>query len=418
VRRHAALAALAVAGAAGLASPARGQVFSVAPGGPTGLESNFLYITVGTGHQQVGGGPGMRLPSPADDIDAISYNTDHPLDVHFEWTWWFSVDSSSLGLPPEVLPGFNVANQAAAGQQASDIFMATEGFDADTGVLPVPPSMGRNDNALVINQSPQYPRDLRLRPLRSPHLPAPPGADQDELNAALRGQPPVPGQRLYFSLTADSPSLPDVVPGIIPSGATIYTDVNLNQPNTENVYAPALALGLSPIDDIAALVVFDENENGIYDGPDAVYFTLHRGSPSLAQFGGSAASILVSRLGEVALAVEHHILGLAFNDQIDALDVAEIVGDSVLATIEEELGPICAADLSGHANPNLPGLGTPDGALSNEDFFCFLIFFSTGNPRADMTTSAIAGTPGYGVPNGVINNEDFFYYLDQFAQGC
>ena len=416
--RRALVIAVTLGAGAMVAPMASAQVFSVGPGGPSGLLSNRLYVTQATGPVVVGGGAGMGLQSFFDDLDAISYNAEPPADLHIEWQWWFSVDSGSLGLPPEVLPGFNVANQAALRQVAGDIFMSTEAFDPDTGLLPPPISLGLNNNALVINQAERYPGVFLLLPNVPPFLSAPVGSDQDEVNAAMRGDPPGPGQRVYFSLAAGSPSLPLVVPGVVPSGANIFADVDVNNPGSETLYAQAGTLGLVINDDIDGLVVFDQDENGVYNAFDAVYFTLTRGSPSLANFGGSAASILRSRFGVVTLAVEHTFLGLAFNDAIDGLDIVELVGDSALLTIESELGPFCAPDISGHANPALPGLGTPDGVVNNEDFFCYLIFFAAGNARADMTTGAIPGSPGYGVPNGIINNDDFFFFLNIFVAGC
>lgn len=413
---------VALAAAAGAAASA--QVFSVEFGGPSPLGSNLLYASPGGVPVFIGGGPGLGAPQPLDDINAISRNAELLLDFHDDFAWWFSVDSGSIGLPPEwwpeVLPGFNVQNQAAGRQQAGDIFMSTEGFNLEIGLLPSPPSMGLFNNALVINQAAQYPRFLGLLPQAGPAVVVPAGTPQDEVNGAMRGEELSPGEPFYFSLRSGSPSLPNVVPGVVPSAANIYYDRQVNVPGTESVFATFFDLGLQIEDDISSMVVFEENDNGVYDGGDTVFFTLAPGSPSLLLFGGSAANILRSRFGVTTLFVEHDLLGLAFGDHIDALDIVPIVGGSVLATIELEFtGPDpCVPDLTTTAIPTALGFGTPDGVLNNDDFFCYLLLFVAGDPRADMTTGAIPGVPGYGVPNGVITNDDFFYYLTQFAQGC
>ncbi len=79
----------------------------------------------------------------------------------------------------------------------------------------------------------------------------------------------------------------------------------------------------------------------------------------------------------------------------------------------------CRPDLTTGAIPGLPGYGTPNGTLNNDDFFYYLSQFAAGNLAvADLTNGAVPGTPGYGVPNGTLNNDDFFYYLTLFAAGC
>mgnify|MGYP001203513439 CR=1 FL=1 len=84
-----------------------------------------------------------------------------------------------------------------------------------------------------------------------------------------------------------------------------------------------------------------------------------------------------------------------------------------------ELDPPCAPDITSGAIPGQPGYGVPNGVLSNDDFFAFLIEFTGGNLAiADLTSTAVVGAPGYGIPDGQINNDDFFYYLTIFSAGC
>jgi len=80
--------------------------------------------------------------------------------------------------------------------------------------------------------------------------------------------------------------------------------------------------------------------------------------------------------------------------------------------------PPCPADLTTGAVSGMPGYGVPNGVLTNDDFFFYLIQFASGNPAADLTNTAVRGSEGFGDPNGIINNDDFFYYLYVFSRGC
>ncbi|MCA9288501.1 MAG: hypothetical protein KDA05_07945 [Phycisphaerales bacterium] len=83
------------------------------------------------------------------------------------------------------------------------------------------------------------------------------------------------------------------------------------------------------------------------------------------------------------------------------------------------VAPSCRPDLTTTAIPGEPGFGEPDGVLTNDDFFFYLLAFAEADLGvADLTTTAIPGTPGYGEPDGVLTNDDFFYYLNLFAEGC
>ncbi|MCA9287588.1 MAG: hypothetical protein KDA05_03330, partial [Phycisphaerales bacterium] len=282
-----------------VAASARAQLLCVQSGGPSGLQGNGVYFASAMGTPAlVGGGAGMRIGQPQDQLDAISRNALEPTDFFGEFPFWFSVDDGSIGLPPDsfvdFLPPFSVTDQAMNRQHPADIFMSTEGFQRVTGLIMGPPSLGLFNNALVINQSEQYPRAWGLEPVANPPATVPIGVARDEIVGASRGVPPSPGQLFYYSLTAGSPSLPLVVPGVVPSGANIFVDTDINAPGTEQLYAMFNQLGLAIEDDINAMVVFDQGTLGQYDLDDEVYFTLKPGSPSLVLFGGSGANVLLS----------------------------------------------------------------------------------------------------------------------------
>ncbi|MBX3363379.1 MAG: choice-of-anchor B family protein [Phycisphaeraceae bacterium] len=100
--------------------------------------------------------------------------------------------------------------------------------------------------------------------------------------------------------------------------------------------------------------------------------------------------------------------------------VVEAAVDGVeVFRIECEDAPVCAADLSGSADPNDPWYGVPDGIVDASDFFYYLDqFVSGGIDVADLTGSSDPNDASYGVPDGVIDAADFFYYLDLFVAGC
>jgi len=80
---------------------------------------------------------------------------------------------------------------------------------------------------------------------------------------------------------------------------------------------------------------------------------------------------------------------------------------------------LCAADLTGSADPNSPDFGIPDGVLDATDFFFYLDRFAADDLSvADLTGSIDPNSPAFGIPDGLIDASDFFFYLDLFAQGC
>ncbi|MFQ5807249.1 MAG: hypothetical protein ACE5I3_12440, partial [Phycisphaerae bacterium] len=219
----------------------------------------------------------LSLFDPADDVDALALGA---LDVGTEDTFAiiFSVDRDALGaVPPDpnmVAFGFpfNVQDQAIKNQAASDAFMPLFLLDR---FGPIPPQPGRSrsaNNTLVINGGDAGGVDFRLHPQGlSPSTPNPPGSSQSDADSASGTEPPPalraaddgtarrPGyDAIFFALTAGSPSLP-TLPGT-GSGADIYLDTDPAGPGGETLYAEPAVLGLTPEDDIDAMLIFENGD--------------------------------------------------------------------------------------------------------------------------------------------------------------
>jgi|GEM_PF-4513585 len=90
-----------------------------------------------------------------------------------------------------------------------------------------------------------------------------------------------------------------------------------------NTFASTTALGLSAGDDVNAVVVWDDNGNGEFDGSDQILFSLAQGSAALTSNPTwSAADVFsINAGGSASLFASHTDLGLEFNDDIDALEL-------------------------------------------------------------------------------------------------
>jgi hypothetical protein len=222
-----------------------------------------------------------------------------------------------------------VFDQGAAGNQqaAGDAFVSTEAFSRAGIIAGFPPSPGLFNNALVINQSPSYVKDFELLPVASPGVPllAVPLDD-------VVGGGPVPTSLLtdlYFTLDAASPALTGAYAGFsTPSGADIFFDPTpddlLGVAGDETLFASAIALGLLTGDEIDGLVVFDDDDDGVFGGTDQVLFSLAAGSPTLILLGASPADVLSITFGGVigvyATATE---FGLDVDDELNMLELPE-----------------------------------------------------------------------------------------------
>jgi hypothetical protein len=281
--------------------------------------------------------PGWKLGAglPGDDLDGLMLATnDIPIGVPF--TLLFSVDRQTVGVatpdPTLVFLGvpYNVLDQAARGHAAGDEYMGLQQFIRNGAALRA--DTRSFNSVLVRNNFDEGGTDLSAQPpTHASDYSGPTSQDNADsasaAPAAVRTDRTVPP--VYFSLRSDSPSL-HVLPGWqYPSGATIFYNPDPQNAAPTEVYATFYQLGLTPADDIDALLIVDGNHNGQFDAPDTVLFSLTRESPSLATIMGAssvaaAADVFEVSPGELPYALAPAAffgLGQPF-DNIDALDFA------------------------------------------------------------------------------------------------
>lgn len=73
----------------------------------------------------------------------------------------------------------------------------------------------------------------------------------------------------------------------------------------------------------------------------------------------------------------------------------------------------CAADLDGDGV--LANGGTPDLAVTMDDFRFMLAAFEAGDLQADLDDD---GQPATGTPDGAVTIEDLLFFLARFEAGC
>ena len=305
-------------------------LFSVAPGGHSGLGSELIYSA---GPTAIAGGAAMGLVS-GDDIDGFS----EPALLTIA-RLRFSVAPSSTGDPlKNTISGYpaNVTDEAllVPQQVAGDIFSMTEAVTPG-GIISGSPSLSEFNNYKVINQS-----DLGL-------LPANGGSEDDVDGGGCALIDPVNGSlvipQLYFTLSATSPSL-STLSGSSGSGADIFFDptpgLSDGTGGDETLFASAADLGLSQNDDIDALLMLDNDYNGLLSHGDQLFFSLTHDSPSLTDtgsplFGSNAADVFtLSQDGSRALptlftpASNHGLL--AGTDNLNVLIIPEPSGCAIL----------------------------------------------------------------------------------------
>jgi hypothetical protein len=343
----------------------------------------------------------LGLVDPLDDLNALS-NDNPSVDSAARFALLFSVDANSVGaVPPdpmliELNVPYNVLDQAGQGHAAGDQFMSTHLFTR-LG------SLGGDiaNNVLVRNNYDEGGTDFSARPPTSACEPAMDN-DLDIVSATAHltrgGQGAV---NIYFSLTADSPSLQDMPSYGIPSGADIY--FNQEPGNTPTLlYAGYEDLRLVEDDDIDALIVFDTNGSRYFDGTDQVLFSLTPNSPSLdtipgASPEGAAADVFVVIHGQTpTLFAAAADLGLGDAlDSIDALDfffcedaLACAAAHGIRSTSGDLNGDGCVdqADLGilvtdwGCAGGDCPGDCDGDGDTDHADLGILLGNWGAGCP--------------------------------------
>jgi hypothetical protein len=261
-------------------------LFSVAAGGPSGLDGASLYAP---GPVLMISGASLGL-LPRDDIDAASDGGDST-PMGFQFFPRFSVDPDSRGLT------------GTAARTESD---CSEGPADEFGLKPfgindspcVGSGFGSGRNFLCYDQSPatcglQTPENFRL-------------AIGDDVDALIEAPGPI--SRVFFSLTPDSPTLAALGAG--------PADILMSSPGgTPTIYARAADLGLRPRDDMDGLCLMEDGDGRYDKEKDRVHFSLRRGSPSLGP-AISAADILASGPMVVTSA---STLGLGPRDDLDAI---------------------------------------------------------------------------------------------------
>jgi hypothetical protein len=371
--------ALALSGAA--AAPAE-IIFTVAPDGPSGLATHFVYAP---GPIQVAGGDASGLVA-ADEINSFSQAT----LVH-EFLLCFSVDPESVGAVPPLGSTFNVFDQAAKNQEAGDAFITTVAFDRAGPISGAAAALAVN-NVLALNQAPPYSGGFfGLMPAVGPGALVPVSSldDVDGGGTAQLGTP----LALYYTFDLGSPKLAGG------SAADIWYDPTADRLSgaggDESVFATALALGLVPGaagDAIASLSVFDDNQDGAWNGTDQVLISLEPGSPTLALLGAAPADIISIRFGAApTVFAPAALLGLLPGDQVDMLELVPLVGGALETIVNkvhlcpQDTAPDCQIDVQDLVavvldwgcvlgQPGVcPGDVTFDGAVNVQDLVAVVL---------------------------------------------
>ncbi|MFG0260430.1 MAG: hypothetical protein ACF8LK_08780, partial [Phycisphaerales bacterium JB041] len=340
--------AAALCAAAACCAPAFAQpFFSVANNGPSGLLGDVIYENNGSGFPvPIGGGAGMGLGRAGDELIGLA-----PVVVDLapgpglatsDFVICFSVDPFAVGISRFRITQQHLFRQAQNNQEAGDAFLSTEALRRGVGVLPPPASMGLNNNALAVNQSQFYPNDFALLPAVDPRVFVLPDTPLDDVDATLNSTDATPPS-VFFTLSGDSPSHA-FLPGP-DSGATIFFDVEIQVGGTETVFAQPSQIGLDNLDQIDGLIVLDDNLNGVFDGTDAVYFSLSPDSPTLLALGLQPGDVLAFENGNLALFAEGVVFGLAPGDNMNALDMVPLVNGSAEDTINSMV--FCPSDYNG-----------------------------------------------------------------------
>jgi hypothetical protein len=267
------------------------------------------------------------------DVDGISRNHGSILDaVAYTYRILFSVRRPDIGDL-----GTCVEDQRLLNQEAGDVFLSTDAFHA---VLPA----GAHDVIGVLHSNDCFLNQRELDEV--PSVPGgafvPPAAPIDNLDGfdllEFNLDADVALERaLYYSVSFETDA--DL------SGYIFYLPVGWAAPPADPlalgpVYATREQLRLTSGDDIDGLIVFDDDDDGVFEKPDAVLLSLKAGSTSLKpgfpyHFGGDgdpADVFLVFKVGpgfmDVAISRlaqrEHLGFSLAGYADIDALELVAL----------------------------------------------------------------------------------------------
>lgn len=230
-------------------------------------------------------GPAALGLMPGDVINSFSWGLDTTIGPSPAALIRFSVDAASVGAG-----GSAVVAEAAAGEAAADIYFG------GSSAAPIPNVLEADGDGLPLAAPPAI-----------GFVEAPSAPPLDELSAMSSCDASrMVGALAFFTLAPGSPTLALLGVGtedilIAPFGVGVPPVLAL----------PGVAFGLLPGDVIDALA-FDL-------GTGAVLFSLAPGSPSLFGVVFSPADIFFAGGGGVA--IPGAALGLAFADNIDALDI-------------------------------------------------------------------------------------------------
>lgn len=293
------------------------------------------------------------------ELDALSFGQDYPIQglANEMFYFRFSVEERA-----EATPGLqsepSIATEAASGDISSDVWTSAQ--------LPPPPLQagvffGEHFGLLDGNGTPAtqgfpgvYPGLGLVEPNRVgfglPNFPSDEGDNLDALDTGLFIDPTV--EPLYFSVDGDLPSGGAVGSGTAASLGALASDVLQRLPSGQiTIYATAQSLGLSSMDDLDGLILWENGVPGFqpsaaaYDwtglGPpsDMLLFSIRKGSAiegvldSLQMQPIEPGDVLmppVNGLGAPAIFVPAEALGLQTTRsggegaEIDGLDLEDM----------------------------------------------------------------------------------------------
>jgi hypothetical protein len=407
-----------VGGALGIYMPGAtpGNIYDMLLTGPMPPAPPLGYDAGGPGpivHVQEGA---YSLLPMQDNLDGLSNGE---MDPHMPLSIYFSGDDMSQGM------GNTDYNHQATRMQAAGDRFVVNGLSM---VSPVAVMAGGGPSWIG---APQYPGGLGNWPINllsanqhryneipsigpaatNTYVPPFPGAtvmdDMDalELTPIDTNGDKIHDMPIYFSLDAASPSL---------GGVFWPSDILMSPAGPSGFwrYAGPGRMGLSTTDEIDALAVWNvSGGQSAMTGTDYALFSLAPGSPYLAGPDGlpgspddwSAADIFVTNFtGMNLLYLQYSMLGMLFDDNIDALDVEYAPG----GMIQEPLDWVSNAWVPNNGDYN------GDGVTDAADYTIW---------RDNRGNVGLPGIPGdgddgslTGNPDGIVDEFDFQYWKVSF----